>query len=346
MTQTMNKILICTVSYLVITGTSFFSVQDTPDREKKIREAISRAEKFLTSIQRPDGSIRDTANPLFETWETALAATALFEIQGDTNDHGLRKALAFLRANENKDGLVCHNVKCKESFCLETSAVYLSLLNATGQGKAVKQRLLPVLSWQKTTGQWEIGNPDVREQKEFPSVTAFVLSSLSDAGLQPVNEEKAIDWLLKQQHPEGHWGMAWEYYGCPAYALWPVMRYLSGRTGNAVKAARERSLAYMRSRQLENGSWFDANSHSTRTVSASLQTALMLTALRFTEKPDPVILNKGIDFLLASQNSRGYWDGGDFPIASARYQKKEYVFATALTLSLLNWYLHHSPFSA
>ena len=99
MTQTMNKILICTVSYLVITGTSFFSVQDTPDREKKIREAIARAEVFLKSIQRPDGSIRDTANPLFETWETALAATALFEIQGDTNDHGLRKALSFLRSN-------------------------------------------------------------------------------------------------------------------------------------------------------------------------------------------------------------------------------------------------------
>ena len=94
------------------------------NKEQEIKIALAKATRFLSDIQRPDGAICDTVNSLFDTWETVLAATALYEIQGDTNHLILQKALAYLRRHENQAGLICHNKKCQSAYCLETTALY------------------------------------------------------------------------------------------------------------------------------------------------------------------------------------------------------------------------------
>jgi prenyltransferase beta subunit len=305
-----------------------------PDKTKT-QLALKNGTQFLKKIQRNDGAICDTTNSLFDTWETILAATALYEINKDTNEITLKKALTYLRSNENTSGLICHNQKCKHAYCLETTAEYLLLLLKIGETEKVLSRLNLIKELQKPSGEWEIGNPDVTEQKQFPSVTAFMLYLFNETGVKPKYEKEAYSWLTSKQNTNGHWGNAWEYYNCPAYALWPVFKIRS--MNSSYLLAIEKANSYILKSQLKNGSWNYTDLTEKKAPSPELQTALMLSALESAEvKTNKAALLKGMNFLISKQNADGSWDGGNFPIKSDRYVKKEYVFATALTLIVLN----------
>jgi len=325
-------IKILTLLLLLFTCVTFVSAQEK-GRRALIKDALGKSRSFLAHIQRADGAICDTTNPLFDIWETALAATSLYEIKQDTTQSTLNKALTFLRENENPSGLICHNKKCRTGYCLETTSVYYLLLFDIGEKEKVRKGAEAIAAMQKPTGQWAIGNPDVREQKEFPSVTAFVLNMLSKAGVEPPYKKEAYQGLTGKQTMDGDWGHAWEYYNSPAYALWPMMKALNNNT-----PGKEKALHYICSQQQKDGSWFLHD--SSRSISPELQTALMLSALYNAGFKDKDVIDKGINFLLAKQNDKGFWDGGYFPIPADRYIKKEYVFATALSMSVLNRYLH------
>lgn len=310
-------------------------VSFTEPEKPKIELAIKNGKQFLKKIQRHDGAICDTVNPLFDTWETILSAKALYEIEKDTTEPCFKKAMIYLRTNENTNGLICHNQKCKQAYCLETTAEYFLLLIKIGETEKVKRRLKVITDLQKQSGEWEIGNPDVNEEKKFPSVTAFLLQLLNKTNLTPTYQNEAYDWLINKQNEQGHWGNAWEYYNCPAYALWSIMQI--DFKNKPFMAAKERANAYILKSQYKNGSWNYIDLTINKAPSAQLQTALMLNALKnnYSIQNKEAITN-GINFLLNKQNLNGSWDGGDFPIKSNRYIKKEYVFATALSLMALN----------
>lgn len=320
---------------------SLYSQQDL--KEKEIRIALEKGTRFLSRIQRADGGICDTLNPLFDTWETVLAATALYETNGrDTNQVVLKKALAYLRQQENAQGLICHNKRCKEAYCLETTAAYFFLLIETGQAEKVGIHAKRILDLQKPTGEWMVGNPDVREQKDFPSVTGFALTLLQTLGWEPAYPQEAVRWLLDHQTPAGDWGVAWEYYECPAYALSPVLRALCIHHSEEVDLAKQKAIQYIRSRQNVDGSWDVSSAIRYKRPSSVLHTGLMLSAIKYIDYAEKSTqTDKAIDFLLAQQQADGSWDGGFFPIDSKTYTKKEYVFATAQAMMVLQDYLTH-----
>lgn len=329
------------ISSLLLAVLIFISISFIPgnvDRqfsEIEIKRAVKRAGIFLQNIQRKDGAICDTLNPLFNSWETILAATALLEIKADATDPVLQRSLSFLQLNENPDRLICHNQKCRMGYCLETSSLYFSLLLKTGDSAAVQERLKKIIPLQKNTGEWDIGNPDVRELKNFPSVTAFVLTLLCEAGKKTILMKPGYDWLLARQNDEGHWGYGWEYYGCPAYALWAAMKALKHIESPAAIVAKEKAVHYINSRQEENGSWLFIEPRYQKQTSSALQTTLMLLALQEAgEKGNPGII-KGVNFLLQQQTIKGNWDGGYFPVPSNQYTKEEYVLATSLAIIVL-----------
>lgn len=309
-------------------------------KEKEIRLALEKGTRFLSRIQRPDGAICDTLNPLFDTWETVLAATALYETNGkDTNQIILKRALAYLRLQENAQGLICHNKRCKEAYCLETTAVYFLLLIETGKAEKISARAKTILDLQKPTGEWMVGNPDVREQKDFSSVTGFALALLQALDWKSTYQEEALRWLLDHQTSEGDWGSAWEYYDCPAYALWPVLRALYPQHSEEAEWAKQKATQYIRSRQNADGSW-EVTSTRDKRPSSALHTSLMLAAAKYIEYAEKAVqVDRAIDFLLAQQQADGSWDGGFFPIDSKTYVKKEYVFATAQAMMALQDYL-------
>lgn len=310
-------------------------VSFTEPEKSKIELAIKNGTRFLKKIQRNDGAICDTLNPLFDTWETIMASHALYDIDKDTTESTFRKAMVYLHSNENSNGLICHNKKCKQGYCLETTVEYFLLLLKIGETEKVKNRLKAIQDLQKPTGEWEIGNPDVMEEKKFPSVTAFILQLFIKMGHAPAYQKEAYDWLLNKQNGQGHWGNTWEYYNCPAYALWPIMQI--NTPNKQFIAAKERANTYILKSQNKNGSWNYKDSTEDKGPSEQLQTALMIQALETNHSvKNKEAINNGISFLVNKQNSNGSWDGGDFPIKSNRYTKKEYIFATALSLMTLN----------
>ncbi len=317
----------------------FFTTGKKAYSNEQIRLSQQKGIQFLQHIQRNDGAICDTVNPLFETWETILAVSAIYKANSDTNVPAVKRGLFFLMYNENSDGLICHNQKCKKAYCLETTAVYFNLLKLTGKNEQVIDGSKKIAALQKQTGEWDIGNPDVTIQKDFPSVTAFVLDLLHNTGIEPLYKKEAISWLLKKQTKGGDWGSAWEYYGCPAYALWPVMKLLQNENTKETRLAEDKAVAFILASQNKDGSWFYKDAALQKQTSAELQTALMLSALQNAGLKNSEAILKGINFLVNTQQKNGNWDGGYFPIPEKRYSKQEYIFATTLAVDVMHNYL-------
>jgi hypothetical protein len=304
-------------------------------------KALEKGVEFFASIQREDGAICDTVNPLFDIWETVEAATAIYAVRKDTNDATFRKAMQFLAGHENSAGLLCHNVKCRASYCLATTSEYFILLAEIYGPEKIQPRMDTIRKMQKPTGEWEIGNPDVLENKAFPSVTAFVLSAFEAAKMEPLYPDAAWTWLLRQQNSEKNWGKTWEYYGVEAYALWPSMRALQQKNLKEFALPIQQAADHIFSAQKGKSHWESGDPTQLKRVSAELETALMLAAY-----PDLVgnvghqATENGIQFLIERQAADGHWDGGFFPIPNARYVKEEYVFATARAMVALEMKLH------
>ena len=323
------------VNISFITPLQSISIED-------IRVSKQKGTTFLKYIQRSNGAICDTTNPLFETWETILAVSAIYRSDADTNDMVVKKGLSFLKKNENAEGLICHNQKCRQSYCIETTAAYFNLLKLTGKNENITKRLKKIAALQKPGGEWEIGNPDVRIEKDFPSVTAFVLNLFHDADLETDHKKEALIWLLKKQTIRGDWGKAWEYYGCSGYALWPVLEVLQHENSTEAGLAKNKAIAFILSGQNSDGSWFYKDPLFEKQTSAALQTALMLSALQHAGETNTEAVLKGINFLVNSQQKQGNWNGGYFPVPEKRYTKEEYVFATALAIDVMQTYLLNS----
>ena len=294
-------------------------------------QAIDRGLQFLQQIQRADGAVCDTLNPLFDVWETALAAGTWLEVRQDSTAPFFVQALDFLKTNENAAGLICHNRKCREAYCLETTAVYYQLLWSIGRKNQVLQGIDTLLQMQFPDGHWDVGNPDVREAKSFPSVTAFMINLLT---LTQQSNPLAVQWLAKQQLSDGHWGMHWEYYGTPAYAIWQIV------PGLEKQIPLSSTLDWILDQQQADGSWI-IEAREPHKIGAALNTALYLSALLHVPSADhELALKRGIRFLLDQQRADGSWDGGHFPIPSESYTKEEYVFATTRALAVIHQYLN------
>lgn len=295
--------------------------------------ALERARDWLVSRQRADGAIADAANPLFETWETVIAARALATGRGDRDVAATRAALDFLARQQNVQGLLCHNRRCREATCVETSAEYLQLLIDVGQTPRARDLWPALLAHQQSDGRFLVGNPDVRERRDFASVTAFVLAVGNRLGEHGPAMRRADDWLRRARTPQGDFGSAWEYYGTPAYALWPAARAWSGRAASA-RLSRRSLLDRARTTQHDDGRWSFQRADDVHQVSDALETALMLLAVRESAAPAS-LASPARRALLKLQQADGHWEGGWFPVPSDTYEKREDVFATAIAILAL-----------
>lgn len=301
--------------------------------KEQLTESSNRAAFFLKRVQLPSGAIQDSANPLFNIWETILVTDALLDYFPET-DTTIQRGLKWLHSNENEQRLMCHNVVCTTSYCIETSAVYLKLLSRLTSVQKLDSQLKTIAQLQEKNGSWKVGNPDVLDQLDFPSVTAFVINVFDSLHYSTQQLDLAYHYLIDEQLPDGSWGQTWEYYNCPGYALWQCMPALKKNPNG--QSAWQKGKDFILSTQLDNGSWFYTDSLIKNNVSPELQTAFMLHCLvNEQDETSKLACSKGMIFLLQSQLINGSWNGGFFPIPNERYKKREYLIATALILKLM-----------
>lgn len=302
-------------------------------QNERIEQSRNRALEFLLSQQQVNGSFSDSTNPLFNVWETILVCDALETVGTPTALEAFSKARAFLYSSENEQGLICHNSKCREATCVETSAYYLTLCCRAEEGNPGPP-FAALSSMQEGEGYWDVRNPDVREITNYPSVTAFVVNLFEACGYMDYNRDKALDFIVKKQLPDGAWGQHWEYYNTPGYALWQCMRALKNEEKYAENYAR--ALEFVLKTQHKDGSWYYEDPAIPNVTSAELQTALMAQCLQSEKDPRAVeALSRALAFLIDQQQANGSFNGGYFPIHNARYKKAEYLLATSLTLIAL-----------
>jgi squalene cyclase len=296
----------------------------------ELQNALSTGQTFLLTQQANTGAFQDSTNALFNVWETILVCQALDKT---SNSSAIQKGIDWLKLNENRDGLICHNSQCTSSYCIETSALYFSLLHQNGvsiDSNSIKK----IYSLQQQNGSWLVGNPDVSTEINFPSATGFVVNLFKELNSENKGQTSAIEFLLSKQQSDGSWGRTWEYYNTPAYALWQIFPLLED--DQTCIEAKKLAKTYILSSQKADGSWYSVDDPSKHHVSASLQTSMMLLAIANSSDPElTTAFKKGIRFLLQQQLSNGAWEGGFFPIPNERYKKREYIAATALAIRAL-----------
>ncbi len=314
-----------------------------PDLHQRILPAL----RYLESWQTPYGAICDDTVPSFNVWETICGVMAIRAWAPKLDyDSGplLIRALHFLFQTENSNGMLYHNDSDEfpDSYCLETSALYILMLLDLYPTRRpeLTEKLAFVQQQQLSTGEWNIVNPSVPETlQRFPSVTAFALNALHAGGVSPAYQAQALDALLAAQEPDGHWGINWMVYGTPFYALSIVLQALANdREDRRVSQRVGYAKGYLQRSQQPDGRWFLHLDGFARQASAELQTALALQAcLHAGLPPSSETVRRGIAWLLDQQRTDGSWHGGYFPTTSSfDVIKQEDVYATCLALLVLD----------
>ena len=298
---------------------------------------------FLLSLQREDGSICEN-DSMFNVWETVNSANAIL-IWDDYIDVDYQeivdKSISFLSNSENQDGMVLQSENHSGSYCLETSSEYVCLLahRYSSTEPKVLEKLEYIKSQQLAPGCWNITIPRIPpELQQFPSATGFALKSLLSCGYSPNDLRGAINFLHGSQNDDGHWGVEWQYYGTPYYAMAPILWVLHWcRYEYDNEEVITNVQSYLVSSQNDNGSWFYELEGVPYIPSPELQSAMALQCCLYSGldiKNDTV--SRGIDWLLERQLSDGHWDGGFFP--NRKIKKKEDIYATSQSLLALHQY--------
>jgi squalene-hopene/tetraprenyl-beta-curcumene cyclase len=210
----------------------------------------------------------------------------------------------------------------------DTAEVVLALRRSSvDAGPAVERAVRWSLGMASKDGAWgafdadnvrwlvrKLAFSDFGEVIDPPSadVTAHVIEMLAKEGMAgDPRLERAIEWLLREQEPDGSWFGRWganHVYGTGA-----VVPALVEAGLQPSHEAIRRAVAWLEAVQNEDGGWGeDLRSYVDpawrgRGVSTASQTAWALLALHAAgERGDSV--SAGIEFLVATQREDGSWD--------------------------------------
>ncbi len=305
-------------------------------------DLVSGGLSYLGASQFDDGSITpDLDKPVFKYWDSvnALKGISLWrDVAGPGFDTTVAGVLAFLQASEKPNGLLGPGVVTPSSpqYSAETSWEYIGCLARLGLTDRVRPKLDVLLKRQQPDGPWEEAYTYIpRAFQRVPSVTGFALSTLYEIDEDPLYLDEALDFLVRAQHPDGHFGLNWFYYNTHFYLTRPITAALVG-FGYPSPVARTRD--FVLSQQRPDGSWFTHVEGFGVSSSVELHTALALETLAHAgvDATEPAVQH-GLLWLIDRQRPDGRWYGGPFPFPPTESYRgitsPQDVYATAQVLT-------------
>jgi len=335
-----------------------------------VSKAIEGLEGFLIREQTPSGPLRRLEACQSPVWDTCLAVTALADAGLDGQHPAVRRAVDWMVAEEvtvKGDWSVRRPHLAPGGWAFEfandcypdidDTAEVVIALDRVGEAlspaeQAALQRGLDwVIGMQCTDGGWGAFDADNDRQviTQLPfcdfgavidpptaDVTAHVVEMLAARGLSGTEAaRRGVQWLLAAQEPDGSWFGRWGVnyvYGTGAAVPALVAAGLS--TGSLPI---RRAVRWLHEHQNDDGGWGeDLRSYTDQTwrgrgSSTASQTAWALLALLAAQDTSGS-LERGIDWLVASQNEDGGWDeelftGTGFPgDFSINYELYRHIF--------------------
>jgi squalene-hopene/tetraprenyl-beta-curcumene cyclase len=151
-------------------------------------------------------------------------------------------------------------------------------------------------------------------------VSGRCLSMLSQLGETALNSDaarRALDYMLKEQEPDGSWYGRWGMNY--VYGTWTALCALNAAGLGPEDARVKRAAQWLLSIQNKDGGWGeDGDSYKLNyrgyepAPSTASQTAWALLGLMAAGEVDNPAVKRGIDYLIAEQKEHGLWDEARF----------------------------------
>lgn len=173
--------------------------------EEQVRDATRRAQKFLTGVQKNDGSFAPHTNP-FSTGITSLALFSMLQSGMSRDDPPIARGLQFLRTTPLPDSTY------------EVSTMILALVSAHDweRDRTQIEHLAQKLTNYQTakgpkSGMWNYGQGKLGGGQDDNCNTGFAIAGLhaaTEAGvrIQRRTWQLTADHVVKHQNDDGGWG--------------------------------------------------------------------------------------------------------------------------------------------
>ncbi len=150
-------------------------------------------------------------------------------------------------------------------------------------------------------------------------VTARVVTALAIVGRSQDQQalERAVAFLRAEQEADGSWFGRWgtNYI----YGTWSVLTALAQARVRSADEAVRRAVRWLGERQNTDGGWGESNDTYAQApadrrpaTSTSFQSAWALLGLMAAGEVQSDVVGRGIDYLLRTQNARGFWSDPSF----------------------------------
>ncbi|OXI21229.1 squalene--hopene cyclase [Burkholderia sp. AU15512] len=289
---------------------------------------------------------------LSPVWDTSLAAHALLETRDARAEDAAIRGLEWLRPLQILDvrgdwisrrphvrpgGWAFQYANAHYPDVDDTAVVAVAMERAQQlkQNDAYRDSIARAREWvvgmQSSDGGWGAFEPENTQYylNNIPfsdhgalldpptaDVSGRCLSMLSQLGETPLNSEparRALDYMLKEQEPDGSWYGRWGMNY--VYGTWTALCSLNAAGLTPDDPRMKRGAQWLLSIQNKDGGWGeDGDSYKLnyrgfeQAPSTASQTAWALLGLMAAGEVNNPAMARGIDYLIAEQNEEGLWD--------------------------------------
>ncbi|NHV26965.1 squalene--hopene cyclase [Burkholderia sp. D-99] len=289
---------------------------------------------------------------LSPVWDTSLAANALLETGDARAEEAVLRGLEWLRPLQILDvrgdwisrrphvrpgGWAFQYANAHYPDVDDTAVVAVAMARAQTlrQNDAYRDSIARAREWvvgmQSSDGGWGAFEPENTQYylNNIPfsdhgalldpptaDVSGRCLSMLAQLGETPLNSEparRALDYILKEQEPDGSWYGRWGMNY--VYGTWTALCSLNAAGLTPDDPRVKRGAQWLLSIQNKDGGWGeDGDSYKLnyrgfeQAPSTASQTAWALLGLMAAGEVNNPAVARGVDYLIANQNEEGLWD--------------------------------------